>query len=56
MNSDKNVLGTIMLNHHPFADEIKRHPQAEVLLVTSDNRTEVMEKVLDWIACYQRDT
>jgi nucleoside-triphosphatase len=50
MNSDKKVLGTIMLSHHTFADDIKRHPQAEVLLVTSDNRTEVMKKVLDWIA------
>jgi nucleoside-triphosphatase len=56
MNSGKKVLGTIMLNDHPFADEIKRHPQAEVLLVTRDNRTEVMKKVLDWIGFYQRDT
>jgi nucleoside-triphosphatase len=55
VNSGKKVLGTIMLNHHPFADRIKRHPQAEVLLVTRDNRTEVMKKVLDWIAFYQGD-
>ncbi len=51
VNSGKKVLGTIMLNDHAFADGIKRHPQAEVLLVTRDNRTGVMEKVLDWIAC-----
>jgi len=50
MNSDRKVLGTIMLNHHPFADEIKCHPQAEVVLVTRDNRTDVMKRVLDWIA------
>jgi nucleoside-triphosphatase len=56
MNSGKRVLGTIMLNPHPFADEIKRHPEAEVLLVTRDNHTEVMRKVLDWIAFYQSDT
>ncbi|MDH4291082.1 MAG: NTPase [Dehalococcoidia bacterium] len=56
LDSGKKVLGTIMLNHHPFADEIKRHPEAEVLLVTRDNRTEVMKKVLDWIAFYQSDT
>jgi nucleoside-triphosphatase len=55
VNTGKKVLGTIMLNHHPFADEIKRHPQAEVLLVTRDNRTEVMNKVLDWIALYPGD-
>jgi nucleoside-triphosphatase len=56
INSGKKVLGTIMLNPHPFADEIKRHPEAEVLLVTRDNRTEVMQEVLDWIAFYQSDT
>jgi nucleoside-triphosphatase THEP1 len=43
------VLGTIMLNPHLFADEIKRHPEVEVLLVTRDNRTEVMKKVLNWL-------
>ena len=50
LNSAKKVLGTVMLNHHPFADAIKRHPQAEVLLVTGDTRTAVMKKVPDWIA------
>jgi len=50
MNSGKKVLGTIMLNPHPFADEIKRHPEVETLLVTRDKRTEVMKRVLDWLA------
>jgi len=49
INSGKKVLGTIMLNLHPFADEIKRHPEVEALLVTRDNRTEVMRKVLNWL-------
>jgi hypothetical protein len=31
------------------ADEIKRHPEVKVLLVTRDNRTEVMNKVLNWL-------
>jgi nucleoside-triphosphatase len=56
INSGKKVLGTIMLNPHPFADEIKSHPEVEVLLVTRDNRTEVMQRVLDWMAFYQSDT
>jgi nucleoside-triphosphatase len=56
INSGKKLLGTIMLNPHPFADEIKRHPEVEVLSVTRDNRPEVMKKVLDWIAFYQNDT
>ena len=50
INSGKKVLGTIMLNPHPFADEIKRHPEVETLLVTRDKRTEVMKRVLDWLA------
>jgi nucleoside-triphosphatase THEP1 len=38
-----------MLNPHTFADEIKRHPEVEALLVTGDNRNEVIKKVLDWL-------
>jgi nucleoside-triphosphatase len=49
LNSGKKVLGTIMLNPHPFADEIKRHLEVEVLPVTRENRTEVMRKVLNWL-------
>lgn len=55
MNCGKRVLGTIMLNPHPFADEIKRRPEVEVLLLTRDNRPEVMKKVLDWLALHQGD-
>jgi nucleoside-triphosphatase len=50
MNSGKKVLGTIMLNPHPFADEIKRHPEVEVLLVTRENRPQAMHEVLGWLA------
>jgi len=49
INSGKKVLGTIMLTPHPFADEIKRHPEVEVLPVTGDNHSEVMQKVLNWL-------
>jgi nucleoside-triphosphatase len=49
LNSGKKVLGTIMLNPHPFADEIKRRPEVETLLVTRDNRAELMKKVLNWL-------
>ena len=31
------------------ADEIKRHPEVETLLVTRDKRTEIMNKVLNWL-------
>jgi len=35
-----------MLNRTP-TNEIKGHPEVEALVVTGDNRTEVMKKVLN---------
>ena len=32
-----------------FADEVKRRPEVETLLLTRDNRTDIMRKVLDWL-------
>jgi len=55
MNSGRRVLGTIMLSPHPFADEIRRRPEVEVLLLTRDNGPGVMKKVLDWLAFHQSD-
>jgi len=31
------------------AGEVKRRPEVETLLVTRDNRTEVMRKVIGWL-------
>jgi nucleoside-triphosphatase len=50
VKSAKKVLGTVMLNPHPFTDEIKRHPEVETLLVTRDNRIDSMGKVLNWLS------
>jgi len=49
IGSGKKVLGTIMLNPPPFADEIKRRPQVRTLLVTRDNRNEVLGEILNWL-------
>ncbi|UCD21400.1 MAG: NTPase [Chloroflexota bacterium] len=49
LNSDKKVLGTIMFNPHPFANDVKRRPEVEILLVTRDSRIDVAEKVLNWL-------
>ena len=49
IDSGKKVLGTIMLNPHPFADKIKSHPQVRTLLVTGDNRNRVLQDILDWL-------
>ena len=50
VESGKRVLGTIMLNSHPFADEVKRHPEVKTLMVTRANHSEVLKEVLEWLA------
>jgi len=49
VNSQKRVLGTIMLSSHPWADEIKRHPSVFTITVTRTNHREVLEQVLQWL-------
>jgi nucleoside-triphosphatase len=47
--SGKTVVGTIMLARDPWADEIKRRSYVGIIPVTSSNRDEVADRVLDWI-------
>ena len=49
INGDKKVLGTIMLASHPWADEIKRHPQVKLVTVTRDNHQRVLEDISNWL-------
>ena len=49
LNSKKRVLGTIMFTSHPWADDIKRHPDVALITVTRANRQQVLEQVLRWI-------
>jgi len=49
IDSGKKVLGTIMLNPHPFADDIKRHPKVKVIELTRANHDRVLREILDWI-------
>jgi len=49
INGDKKVLGTIMLTSHPWADEIKRHPQVKLVTVTRDNHQRVLEDISNWL-------
>jgi nucleoside-triphosphatase len=50
LQSGKKVLGTIMLASHPWADKIKERPEVEIIRATKANRSEVIAKVLDWLA------
>jgi len=49
INTRKKVLGTIMLNPHPFADDIKRRPDVTVVQVSFDNRKQVLKEVIKWL-------
>jgi len=45
----KKVLGTIMLNPHPWADTIKRQPQVNLVEVTRYNHHQVLEELREWL-------
>jgi len=49
LNSEKRFVGTIMLQPHPFADQIKREPKVRVLLLTKANRQPVFDQVTEWL-------
>jgi nucleoside-triphosphatase len=49
LESEKRVLGTIMLAPHSWADEIKRHPGVALLPVSRENRHQVLGEVLQWL-------
>jgi nucleoside-triphosphatase len=49
IDSAKKVLGTIMLNPHPFADEIKSRPEVKVIELTRANHQQVIKEITDWL-------
>ena len=52
INCGKRVLGTIMLSPNPWADDIKRQPQVNLITVTRTNHQQVLEEILNWLkAC-----
>jgi nucleoside-triphosphatase len=50
VNSGKKVLGTIMLNPHPFADNIKNNPNVNVIMLSIANREDVLKKLTPELA------
>lgn len=49
LESEKKLLGTIMLPSHPWTDNIKRHPKVKVIMVTRTNHQQVLKQVQDWL-------
>ena len=49
INSDKRVLGTIMLNPNPWADSLKRLSQVRLITVRRDNSHQVLQELRRWL-------
>jgi nucleoside-triphosphatase len=49
IDGGKKVLGTIMLNPHPWADAIKRKPQVNLITLTRSNYSQVLAEVTQWL-------
>lgn len=49
LDSGSRLLGTIMLQPHPFADRIKSDPRVQVILLSKSNRQQVLDKVTEWL-------
>lgn len=49
LNSGKRMLGTIMLQSNPFADQIKRDTRVQVLLLSKTNQQHVLSEVIKWL-------
>ncbi len=49
MESGKKVLGTIMLNPNPFADQVKKHPQVRLIQVSRANHDHVLTEIVRWL-------
>ena len=55
IGSGKRVLGTIMLNAHPWADAIKRRPQVDLVPVTGANYHQVLAELRQWLKATNED-
>lgn len=49
IDSGKSVLGTIMLNPHPWADSIKQRPGVILVRVTRASYSQVAEEIKRWL-------
>jgi nucleoside-triphosphatase len=49
IDSGQRVLGTIMLNPHPFADAVKKNPNVSVFSVTRENYHQALADIGQWL-------
>jgi nucleoside-triphosphatase len=47
LHSDKDLIGTIVLRSHPWADDLKQLPNVQLFPLTYDNREYVVQQLVD---------
>jgi nucleoside-triphosphatase len=45
LTGNNDLLGTIVQRTHPFSDQVKKHPQAEIIEVRRDNRGILVDRL-----------
>jgi nucleoside-triphosphatase THEP1 len=50
IESEKRVLGTVMLRSHPWVDAIKARREVKLVELTRENRGGVETDVMEWLA------
>ncbi len=49
IQSQKKVLGTVMLKSDPWVDALKKKPQVRLITVTRNNHQQVLEEIQKWL-------
>ena len=52
LESGKPVLGTVMLKSDPWVDAVKQRPQVNLITLTRNNHSSVLEEVHEWLRNY----
>jgi nucleoside-triphosphatase len=50
IGAGKRVLGTIMLQPHPWADAIKQNPQVNLVTVTRASYQQILDDIREWLS------
>jgi nucleoside-triphosphatase len=53
--SEKRVLGTVMLDSHPWVDAIKRRPEIDLVPLTGANYQHIAAELRDWLKAFDEN-
>jgi nucleoside-triphosphatase len=49
LDSGKRIIGTIMLQSHPWADKVKQDPRVNMLIVSRSKHDQILQELLVWL-------